>query len=149
MLENIWNFMCFHPEITVIGAITLIQIAPIKLDPWGAMVRAVKNFLVGGIEKKLNEIGTKVGSLETKVVSLENQIEEDKALHARAHILRFADGLYNGKKHTKEYFDDMLSDIDDYEAYCRAHPDFKNNKTVMSVKLIRSAYQKAIENHDF
>lgn len=142
MLETIWNFVCFHPEITVLGAITLIQIAPIKLNPWGAIIKAVRNSLVGGIEKKLNEIASKVNLLEL-------QIEEDKALHARAHILRFADGLYNGKHHTKEYFDDMLSDIDDYENYCRSHPSFKNNKTVMSVKLIRSAYQKAIENHEF
>lgn len=142
MLETIWNFICFHPEITVLGAITLIQIAPIKLDPWGTIVRALRNSLVGGIEKKLNEIGKKVDCLEV-------QFEENKALHARAHILRFADEIYNGKKHTKEYFDDMLSDIDEYEKYCHAHPEFKNNKATISAKLIRSAYQTAIETHDF
>lgn len=127
MLDGVWSFITYHPEITIIGAITLIQVAPIKLDPWGAMIRAVKKLLVGDLEEKINELA--------------KQIEEDKAIHARAHILRFADGLYNGKHHTKEYFDDMLCDIDDYERYCREHPDFKNNKTVMSVELIRKAYQ--------
>lgn len=142
MLETIWNFVCFHPEITVIGAITLIQIAPIKLNPWGALVKTIKNFLVGGIEKKLGEIGTKVDNLE-------KQIKEDKAIHARAHILRFADGIYNGKQHTKEYFDDILSDIDEYEEYCHKHPEFKNGKTIMSVELIRNTYHTLIENHGF
>ena len=140
MLETIWNFISFHPEISIIGVITLIQIAPIKLNPWGFIAKGVRNLIVGGLESKIND-------LVTKVENLDKQVQEDKALHARAHILRFADGLYNGKHHTKEYFEDMLSDIDDYEKYCREHPDFKNNKTVMSVKMIKTAYEEQILNN--
>lgn len=142
MLEAIWNFICFHPEVTVLGAITLIQVAPIKIDPWSGLAKVIKKWLVGGIEEKINEINKKVDSLERNA-------SEEKAVQARTHILRFADELYEGKHHSKEYFDDMLDDIDMYEKYCKKHADFANNKTVMSIKRIKDIYAQLMESHEF
>lgn len=133
MWELIFNFVVFHPEIAILGAITLVEVAPIKLDPWSAIGRMVRRAVVGDIDKKLDSISKKVNQLE-------DQFAEDKAIRARAHILRFADGIYNGKHHLKEYYDDILDDIDMYEKYCEAHPKFKNNKTIMSVELIKNTY---------
>ena len=140
--EALWGFVYHHPEITVIGAITIIQIAPIKLDPWGAVIRSIKRLLFGGIETKIDTINKKVDKLEC-------QVEEDKALRARTHILRFADELYDGAHHTREYFDNILQDIDMYEEYSASHPSFKNNKTVASIKHINDVYQKLFEEHGF
>lgn len=142
MMDWLINFVAFHPEITIVGAITIIQIAPIKFDPWGMIARAIKKFLVG-------EIGAKVDALSDKVDGLDSEVKENKALSARAHILRFADELYNKKEHSKEYFDEILDDIDKYEKYCMAHPNFKNNKTVLSTNLIKSTYDKLIKEHKF
>ena len=142
MLEAIWKFICFHPEVTVLGAITLSQVAPIKIDPWSGLAKVIKKWLVGGIEEKINEINKKVDSLEKNVC-------EEKAIQARTHILRFADELYDGKHHSKEYFDDMLDDIDMYEKYCKEHSDFANNKTVISIQRIKDVYAQLMENHKF
>lgn len=142
MLDSIINFIAFHPEITLIGAITIIQVAPIKFDPWGMIARAIKKYLVGEIE-------TKVDNLSAKVDGLDNEVKENKALSARAHILRFADELYNKKEHSKEYFDEILDDIDKYEKYCVEHPNFKNNKTVLSTNLIKTTYDRLISEHKF
>ena len=142
MFETIFRFVSFHPEIAILGAITLIQIAPIKIDPWTAAAKAIKRLLVGDIEKKLDSISNKVDALE-------EQFNEEKALRARTHILRFADELYNKKEHSKEYFDDILDDIDMYDKYCDAHPKFKNNKTVMSAGLIKDTYEKLLAEHRF
>lgn len=142
MLESIWNFFCLHPEITVVGAITLIQVAPIKIDPWSAIVNAFKRLFVGGIESKIDRIAEKVDTLDA-------QVKEDKAVQARMRILRFADELYDKKPHSKEYFDEILDEIDRYEKYCNGHPDFKNNKTVMSVKIIKETYARLIDEHRF
>ncbi len=142
MLEQIWRFISFHPEITLIGAITLIQVTPIKLNPWSAIAKAFRKLLMGTIESKLSAI-------EATVSKLESRMQEEGALQARTHILRFADELYDGKHHSKEYFDDILEDIDKYEKYCEAHKEFKNNKTVMSISLIKSTYRVLIEEHKF
>lgn len=140
--ETIIRFIGFHPEIAILGAITLIQIAPIKIDPWTALAKAFKKLLVGDIEKKLD-------NLTSKVETLESQFNEEKALRARTHIIRFADELYNGKHHEKEYFDNILDDISMYDKYCSEHPKFKNNRTVISAGIINEAYNKLFKEHKF
>lgn len=142
MIE-ILEFIRLHPEITVVGAVTLIQVAPIKINPWSWLAKTAYRLLLGGIDTKLDTIADKVDKLEA-------QFEEDKALQARTHILRFTDELYNGEKHSKEYFDDILeTDVDFYERYCTAHPEFQNSKTVMSTQLIKDVYGKLIKEHKF
>lgn len=141
-METIWNFIKLHPEITVIGTFTLIQIAPIKINPWSWLVGLIHRFLFGKIDEKLDSIARKVDSLEA-------QQAEDKAMQARTEILRFADELYNGEQHSKEYFDDILSDIDRYEKYCEGHPGFLNSKTVISTQRIKETYDRLLAEHRF
>lgn len=138
--ETLFRFVSFHPEIAVLGVITLIQIAPIKIDPWTALGKAFKRLLVGDIEKKLDNLTSKVDILEAR-------FDEEKALRARTHIIRFADELYNGKRHEKEYFDNILDDISMYDKYCNEHPKFKNHRTEMSEALINETYNKLFKEH--
>lgn len=143
MWEMVLKWLISNPMFTVVGAFTLVQFVPIKINPWSWVAKAVHGLLFGSVEKKLDTISDKVDKLE-------QQAEEDKAIQARTHILRFADELYNGEKHSKEYFDDILTtDIDNYESYCERHPRFKNSKTVMSTQLIRETYTRLMEEHKF
>lgn len=135
-------FFEFHPEITVLGAITLIQIAPIKLNPWSALGGWIRNILLGRVYGKLDKIALKIDKIE-------NTIEEREAVLARSHILRFNDEIYNDIKHSKEYFDQTLEDIDRYNAYCDAHPEFKNSRTVIASQHIRDIYEKLFNEHKF
>lgn len=142
MWEVVWSFFKVHPDITIIGAVTLIQIAPIKINPWSWCGKALRKVIIGDIDDKLDKIAAKVNSLAEKA-------KEEKAMQSRRHILRFADELYNGEKHSKEYFDEILQACDSYEKYCDEHPNFKNNKTVMSSQLIKDTYAKLMEEHKF
>ena len=143
MIDNIISVIQNHPEITILGAVTLIQIAPIKFDPWTALARWLKKTIIGDVEKKLDDISGKVEDLDCK-------IGETEARNARRHILRFADELYNRTvKHSKEYFDDILDDIHDYEAYCDVHETFKNGKTGMAIDMIRKTYKDVYGEHKF
>ena len=142
MWQIIWEFIRHHPEITVIGAVTLIQVAPVRIDPWTAAAKWLKKILIGEIE-------TKIDRLSSKVEGLEEQEERNKAVSARSHILRFADELYNGIHHSQEYFIEILSECDQYEAYCNAHPEFRNSRAVTSTQLIKETYRRLMENHGF
>ena len=44
---------------------------------------------------------------------------------------------------------EILEDIDKYEAYCKEHPLFVNNKAIMAIEIIKDAYQDCIEHHSF
>lgn len=115
--------------------LSMIQIAPLKLDPWSA--------LFGWIGKKLT------GDLSRKIDALEAKEDRRDAVNKRVRILRFEDELQNGARHSKDSFDQVLSDITDYETYCREHPDFKNNQTGVTVEHIKKVYSERLERRDF
>lgn len=68
--------------------------------------------------------------------------EENKARQARLRIIRFDDELCAGLAHSESYFDDILDDVDTYEAYCSAHPDFKNNRGKAAMDHVKEVYTK-------
>lgn len=131
-----------YPGLTIIGAVTLIQIAPIKIDPWSALIRWIRKIFIGNLDGKMDKIALKVERIE-------ETIEENEAILARTHILRFNDELYNGIKHSKEYFDQQLEDIDRYDRYCEKHPEFKNSRTVLATQSIKETYDRLLKEHKF
>ena len=100
------------------------------------------------MEKK-NGIKDSIAEISKQQQGLSKKIDENEAKGARRRILRFADELLQKKKHTKDYFDDVLADIDMYDRYCKANPDFPNNRTMMAEANIKMAYKEMLEEHDF
>ena len=135
-----WEWIKFHPEIAIVGAITLIQIAPIKLDPWTMLAKWFRKVASGEIEQRLS-------SIEKKIDRVENTIEEREAVLARTHVLRFSDELHNGLYHSSEYFLQTIDDIAKYEKYCMAHPDFANGRTAVACEYIKTTYKRLYEEH--
>ena len=83
------------------------------------------------------------------MTNIKNTVDEQNAITCRVRILRFGDEIIHGDKHSKDSFDQVLEDIDSYELYCREHPEFKNNKTVITTKAIKSNYKEGLEKNDF
>lgn len=137
---EIWKFLLHNPGFTLIGAFTLIQIAPIKINPWSWIASLIHKFLFGKIDEKLDAISAKVDKLE-------QQVEEDKARQARTHILRFADELYEHRHHTREYFQQVQDDIKFYEEYVDTHKKFANGRTENACKLIGDTYDALWKEH--
>lgn len=123
----------------VIAALSIfIEITPVKISPISALLRWVG--------KQINkELMDKVNTLETKVGAL----EKSDVIDCRVRILTFADEIRRGMRHSKETFDQVLSDIDTYERYCTEHPDFMNNKTVAAKAKILDVYSECMDNNDF
>lgn len=123
----------------VIAALSIfIEITPVKISPISALLRWVG--------KQINkELMDKVNTLETKVGAL----EKSDVIDCRVRILTFADEIRRGMRHSKETFDQVLSDIDTYERYCTEHPDFMNNKTVAAKAKILEVYSECMDNNDF
>lgn len=87
--------------------------------------------------------------LSDKIDAIEAKADERNAVNARVRILRFADETMDGRKHSKDSYDQVMHDIDDYEDYCNVHPDFKNNQTVQTVGYLKKIYAERLEKHDF
>ena len=122
--------------------LTLVQLAPVRWDPWTAIGRAVGRAING-------EVLARVDKLERDLNALRAAAEEREAISCRARILHFGDETLHGMRHTREHFDQVLRDLDSYEHYCDGHPDFENNVTVLTSSRIKDIYKKCLENNDF
>ena len=116
----------------VIILLSLIEIAPIKINPWS---------IIGGWIGKL--LGIK--AVSDKVDALEKKVDENQATTIRVRILRFEDELQLGKEHSKDSWDQVMDDIRRYEIYTNSHPEFKNNITVASTEHILKKYSELLE----
>ena len=128
--------------IALLAGTTLIQIAPIKINPWSWVAKAIGRAINA-------EVIEKVDKLEADLVNLKYNTEEQAAKECRVRILRFGDEVRHGVHHSKEHFDQILLDITDYDNYCKEHPEFKNNMTVITTSHIMTKYEKCLEEDSF
>lgn len=109
-------------------ALTLVQVAPIRINPWSAIARA--------IGKALN-------------ADLNEKMEANEAKTARYRILRFDDEIRHKTRHSKEHFDQIIEDVDTYERYCQDHPRFPNGKAVSATDNVKRTYEKCKAENSF
>ena len=131
----------------LIAVLALIQISPIKVDPFGALARWIGRALNGDVLKKLDEM--EKAQAETRE-QLDEHIRIDNERNADVHrvqILRFNRELLQEVPHTQEDFVEALSEIDFYKHYCKSHPEYENNRAVLAIENIKRAYMEWQENH--
>ena len=127
---------------TLLFLMTIIQIAPVKINPWSAIAKAVGKAINADVLREL----------DTVKKDLADHVKANEARNAnehRARILRFNNELLRDISHTKEEFIDVLADIDFYERYCRDHKDYKNNRAVHAIANISRSYDERLRRHDF
>ncbi|MCD8211935.1 MAG: hypothetical protein LUC17_02790 [Oscillospiraceae bacterium] len=100
--------------------LSLIQIAPVKVNPWSRIAR--------GLGKALT-------------VEVVEKLEEAAVNEARYRIIRFDDEIRHKMRHTEEHFNQIMDDIQEYERYCKKHPDYPNRKAQSAIKNIDEVYR--------
>lgn len=129
--------------------LTLVQISPIKIDPWSAVAKWFGRCINAELSKKVDTVAAQ--QLENRQL-LDRHISEDAAHAAdrrRATILRFNNELLRDIPHTKEEFIEVLNDIDQYRAYCRDHTDYPNARAVHAIANIERCYDERLQKRDF
>lgn len=114
---------------------TLVQIAPVKVNPWSWLARAIGRAINAEVIKKLDDH-----------ITMDDRRCADGH---RARILHFNNELLRSIDHTEEEFNEVLAEIDAYEGYCRDHPDYPNNRAVLAIENIRDTYKDRLKKHDF
>ena len=120
----------------VLVLMTLVQIVPVKINPWSSLARMLGKALNGGdVMAKLEE-------------HIRVDDERDADMH-RYRLLRFNTELLRKIRHTKEEFDEILYSVTCYERYCDDHPKYENNRAVLAIENIREVYKERLKLHDF
>lgn len=133
-IDEILKFVIRNPLFTLIGAITVIQITPIKIDPWKWFFRSIKNALVGDLEKEIHD--------------LSKDVLDEKVNTKRWNVLDFANSSRQGRRHTKEEWDHCISELKWYDDYCERHK-IPNGVMIECGKYLRNEYHEHLKNDDF
>ena len=139
-----------------LGIPTLIEVCPIKINPWSWLFRMVK-MLWGSFCRSLNsDVLDKLSALEKgqgatqaqleKHIAMDDEREADKV---RASILHFNNELLREIPHTKEEFVEILAKIDWYNDFCDTHKDYRNCRAVHAIANIERVYDERLQKHDF
>lgn len=105
--------------------LSLVQISPIKINPWSTILRWIGNALTGDLRKDLNSLITDF---------------------RRQTIVKFARECRNDVEHSAEEWNHVLQVAEEYEAYCEKHK-IQNGKIRQDTKFVRDLYQELSRAH--
>jgi predicted nucleic acid-binding protein len=94
-------------------------------------------------------IRTEINSIQNEIGKMKSSEELREIKNTRRRILRFNDELLNSIDHSKEYFDEIVSDIDDYRRFTNSHPDYSNGKANLACENIERVYRNCLEKKTF
>lgn len=114
--------------------LTLIQIAPVKINPWSAIAKAIGRAINGDLIRAVNQVSESVD---------QNEIDR-----LRWEILDFSNSCQNGRRHTREEFDHIIRMHEKYESILKRRNE-SNGQVDMAYDYIKTLYQKCLIERDF
>ena len=135
---------------------SLVEIAPIKINPWTHILRAIGRRInketidqIKELKDEIDGVDSRVNDIDSRLNHLDGRIDENNIILCRSRILRFGDEVSHGRNHSRDHFRQILLDITNYNSYCREHPDFKNDMTKITSKRIEDDYVERDKNNNF
>lgn len=113
------------------------------------LLNKTKAWVLFAVKDEVKRLDGKIDSISTKQDTLEARMDRDSADDARRMILTYNDELLRKVSHSKESFDQILRDVDQYERFSRLHPDYPNNQAVAAIANIKRCYQKCLDESLF
>lgn len=129
--------------------LTLVEITPIKFNPWSWIANKIGSAFNGEIMKEISHLKQEVKSVKDDVSDIREEAKEREATNRRTRILEFGDEILHGVDYSKEHFDNILMDISAYEIYCRDHIHYMNHVAKATIKHIKEVYQEHLKNDSF
>ena len=133
----------------LVAILSLVEIAPVKINPWRAVARAIGRAINGEVLESVEDV--KRAQRDTRK-ALDEHIRSDDERNAdtlRMRILHFNNDLLRGDRHTREDFIEILAVIDAYEQYCKNHPNYRNNRASHAIANIGRVYDERLKLRDF
>ena len=137
VIQWIWN----HLITIALGSTTLIQVLPIKVNPWSALFK-----WIGGIITK--DLDTKISNIHKQVNKLELDVMTNEKDRIRYEVLDFANSCRNGRRHTKDEFEHIVELNKKYKRLLKATKD-ENGVFELEYNYISELYAERLKKNDF
>lgn len=100
-------------------------------------------------QKSNNEAITELDKkMEEKFNDQQRESDEKEAKRLRYNIICFSDSCRVHNKHTKNHFENVMRDYDDYMEYCNKH-NFDNHFIEEEHEYIKAVYQECLKENKF
>lgn len=163
MSEEIINFVLNHLGSVMAGSggviailMSLLEVSKIKINPWSWLGTQLGNALNANVMNELKETKSELKDIRAEQTETRKMLddhvyksEQRDANNMRTSILRFNNDLMRKVEHSEEDFNETLEKIDAYEAYCKEHPNYKNNKCKHAISNIERVYDILLESNGF
>ena len=124
--------MAAWAAVLIIIAMSLVQVAPVRLNPW---------------DKILNWFGRTInGKLQEQMDALQKQVSDLWINSHRQSILTFARECRADIDHDAEEWNHILSVADEYETYCEKNT-VSNGVVKADTRYVRELYQELSRQH--
>ena len=133
-MQQILQWLANHPLTGIIAFTGIIQIIPIKINPWSALLKWIGKLVTG------NACG--------KIDNLIKQVDENEKDRIRWEVLDFANSCRNGRKHTRDEFQHIVALHDKYKKLLEKTKD-TNGVFDVEYKYIQDLYAERLEKNDF
>ena len=140
-----------HPLSSIIVFTGIIQIVPIKINPWSALFKWISKLVTGDACNKIDGLITKVNKIDDvidKVNKIEENIMTNEKDRIRWEILDFANSCRNNRLHTKDEFQHIVELNDKYKKLLEATND-TNGVFEAEYDYIKKMYAQRLEKNDF
>lgn len=121
--------------------------------PWETIIALLGALLGSGLIQFMisrhDGKNDKLDLIETKLDEHIRADQQESIIDCRVRILAFADDVRHQVPRSKGSWDQCVNDIDKYNAYCDAHPEFRNGIATACESLIMAEYQQHLLNNDF
>ena len=140
IINDLINFI-MSPGVLILGTVTLIDVSPLKIDPWKWIIKGIGNLIFGEMRKEISE-------MKQDVSDLKRDFEDNKAKEKRWHILDFVNACRRGEDHSREEWSHAMSELAEYEVYCELHK-ITNGVIEEDAKYLRHLYYERNLKNDF
>lgn len=136
----------------IIGFITFIgifvEISPIQINPISWLFKWLGNNINKDIKEELKQTKSLIDNMQIQLGKMQEQQDRLEINDMRSQILDFSNSAMNGRKHTQEEFDHILTVYGEYEKLIKVR-NLTNGKVDLAVAYIRDLYAKCLRENSF
>ena len=118
--------------VLIILLFSLIQISPLRLNPW--------DNILGWVGQKVN------GDMQAQLKELKKHVQDMWVASHRQTVLMFAREARAGVEHSSDEWTNVLNMIAEYEAFCQGNT-ITNGIVKADSEYIRNLYQELSREH--
>lgn len=151
-MEEILSWIQSNPILDLLILVvvpSVIEVSKININPWSWLGRKVGQVVNGEVISQIDALKAEVIEVRERQEQMDRERKDDKADDARTRIIRAADEIRLGQKHSKEFFDLCIKDCSDYKEHCKKNELYQNDKANMSIALVEETYMKCMKENSF